>query len=80
MTYILIPILAIIVAFFGYSVFTNRQTRFAQRKKALELKQKHMNRTMDNIKNEIAAIRQEIENQQNKISDLQSGKEIVDLT
>ncbi len=80
MLYILIPILAIISAFIAYSVYTNRQTRFAQKERAFELKQKHMNKTMDNIRNEIETIHKEIEDQQDKLEALKSGREIVDLT
>lgn len=79
MLYITIPILIIIAAFFIFSVYTNRQAKYAQRVKAFELKQKHMDKTIEKIRSEIDIIREEIESQQDKINALKSGKDIVDL-
>jgi uncharacterized protein YoxC len=80
MLYITIPILAIIAAFFIFSVYTNRQAKYAQRVKAFELKQKHMDKTLEKIRSEIDGIREDIEAQQDKINALKSGKDIVDLS
>ncbi len=57
----LIVLISIIVfAFIIYSVYSGRNSKFIQRNRALELKEAHMNRSMDRIRAEITAIENEI--------------------
>lgn len=80
MIYILLPILVIIVGFFVFSVYSNRQARYAQKVRAFELRKKHMEKTMEKIKIEIEDIQKEISVQQDKINDLESDKDVTELS
>ncbi|WP_031479344.1 hypothetical protein [Maridesulfovibrio frigidus] len=59
----LIVLISIIVfAFIIYSVYSGRNSKLIQRERALELKEAHMNKSMDRVKAEITAIENEIKN------------------
>ncbi|WP_035075826.1 hypothetical protein [Maridesulfovibrio zosterae] len=58
----------IVFAFIIYSTFSARNSKFAQKKKAFELKQAHMNKSMEMLRSEIQLIETEIQNTKSKFN------------
>ncbi|NDV23753.1 hypothetical protein [Desulfovibrio sp. JC022] len=71
MTELLVASIAIIIfAFIIYSVYSAQNAKYAQRMKAYELKEQHMEKSMEKIRSEINLIENEIAETQTKIDEL----------
>lgn len=71
MTELLVASIALIIfAFVIYSSYSAQNAKYAQRKKAFELKEQHMEKTMDKIRSEINLIEKEVTETQEKIDEL----------
>lgn len=62
----------VIFAFIIYSTYSARSAKFLQRKKAFELKEAHMTKSMDMIRSEISLIDSEIKKIELRFSDLEA--------
>ncbi|WP_320176058.1 hypothetical protein [Maridesulfovibrio sp.] len=72
MTELLVASIALIIfAFIIYSSYSAQNAKYAQRKKALELKEQHMEKTMEKIRSEINLIEKEVAETQEKIDELE---------
>ncbi len=60
----------IIFAFIIFSTYSSRNEKFAQRKKAYEIKEAHMNKSMDMIRTEISLLEKEIHSVRNRFEEL----------
>ncbi|SDL08173.1 hypothetical protein SAMN05660337_2015 [Maridesulfovibrio ferrireducens] len=69
MEILIILIALIIFAFIVYSVYAGRTAKYSQRKRAFELKEAHMNRSMDRLRSEISLIEDEIKKTESQITD-----------
>lgn len=71
MTEILVASIAIIIfAFIIYSAYSAQNAKYAQRVKAYELKEQHMEKSMEKIRSEISLIEKEIADTQRRLDDL----------
>ncbi|WP_421901446.1 hypothetical protein [Maridesulfovibrio sp.] len=71
MTELLVASIALIIfAFIIYSSYSAQNAKYAQRKKAFELKEQHMEKTMEKIRSEINLIEKEVADTQEKIDEL----------
>lgn len=50
----------IVFAFIIFSTYSSRNAKYAQRKKAYELKEAHMQKSMDLVRSEISLLEEEI--------------------
>ena len=71
MTELLVASIALIIfAFIIYSAYAAQDAKYAQRIKAYELKEQHMEKSMDKIRSEISLIEKEITETEIKIDEL----------
>ncbi len=62
----------VVFAFIIYSTYSARNARFAQRKKAFELKEAHMTKSMDMLRSEISILESEIQKVESRFSELEN--------
>ncbi|WP_321404425.1 hypothetical protein [Maridesulfovibrio sp.] len=71
MTEMLIASIALIIfAFIIYTAYSGQNAKHAQRLKAYELKETHMNKSMEKIRSEISLIEKEISETEQKLEDM----------
>ena len=71
MTEILVASVALVIfAFIIYSTYSAQNAKFAQKKKAFELKEAHMNKSMEKVRSEISLIEKEIASTEERLNDL----------
>jgi len=71
MTELLVASIALIIfAFIIYSAYAAQGAKHAQRIKAYELKEQHMEKSMDKIRSEISLIEKEVAETEKKIDEL----------
>jgi hypothetical protein len=71
MTEILVVSISLIVfAFIVYSAYYTQNAKFAQKQKAFELKQAHMEKSMEKVRSEISLIEKEITKTEERLNDL----------
>ncbi|HAS90115.1 MAG TPA: hypothetical protein DCS48_12545 [Desulfovibrio sp.] len=71
MTEILVASITIIIfAFIIYSAYSAQNAKYAQRVKAYELKEQHMEKSMEKVRSEISLIEKEIADTQRRLDDL----------
>ncbi|TIH20168.1 hypothetical protein D0S45_02160 [Marinifilum sp. JC120] len=71
MTELLVASIALIIfAFIIYSAYAAQGAKYAQRIKAYELKEQHMEKSMDKIRSEISLIEKEVAETEKKIDEL----------
>ncbi|WP_320007737.1 hypothetical protein [Maridesulfovibrio sp.] len=71
MTEILVVSISLIIfAFIIYSTYSAQNAKLAQKKKAFELKQAHMEKSKDKVRSEISLIEKEIARTEAKLNDL----------
>lgn len=72
MEFIIILIALVVFAFIIYSTYSARNARYSQQKRALELKENHMNKSMDKIRAEITDLEKEIEQAESRFEELEN--------
>lgn len=80
MTELLVASIALIIfAFIVFSTYSAQNAKYAQRKKAFELKEQHMEKSMDKIRSEINLIEKEVTETQKRIDDLDTNSNGSDI-
>lgn len=67
-----IAVAFVVFAFIVFSTYSSRNEKFVQRKKAYELKEAHMSKSMDMVRSEIALLEKEILSTQSRFEELDS--------
>ncbi|WP_419783354.1 hypothetical protein [Maridesulfovibrio sp.] len=76
MTEILIASIALIIfAFIIYSTYAAQNAKFGQKKKAFELKQAHMEKSMEKVRSEMSMIEKEIAKTEERLNALDTPGE-----
>ncbi len=65
-----IAVALVVFAFIVFSTYSSRNEKFTQRKKAYELKEAHMKKSMDMVRTEITLLEREIFSTQARFEDL----------